>query len=130
MLSALQMVAGQTGNTDAARNAAVHAQVHLGQPDGMEGFGLQVDLQVEGIDDMELIQAGHKVSALTISSRTMATPAPSRSVSDSLLWSFPRAHSMIGLSIQSRVRPWRGGERHQGTVVGRVADDVDPRSAP
>ncbi|EIW63213.1 OsmC-like protein [Trametes versicolor FP-101664 SS1] len=60
MLSALQMVAGQTGKTDAARNAAVHAQVHLGQPDGMEGFGLQVDLQVEGIDDMELIQAGHK----------------------------------------------------------------------
>ncbi|KAI0829831.1 OsmC-like protein [Trametes gibbosa] len=59
-LSALQMVAGQTGKTDQARNAVVHAQVHLGQPEGMEGFGLQVDIQIEGIEDMELIQAGHK----------------------------------------------------------------------
>ncbi|KAI0335140.1 OsmC-like protein [Cubamyces sp. BRFM 1775] len=59
-LSALQMVAGQTGKTDKARNAVVHTQVHLGQPEGMEGFALQVDIQVEGIDDMELIQAGHK----------------------------------------------------------------------
>ncbi|KAI0633215.1 OsmC-like protein [Trametes polyzona] len=59
-LSALQMVAGQTGKTDAARNAVVHTQVHLGEPEGMEGFGLQVDIQVEGVNDMELIQAGHK----------------------------------------------------------------------
>ncbi|KAH9858472.1 OsmC-like protein [Lenzites betulinus] len=59
-LSALQMVAGKTGKTDRARNAVVHTQVHLGQPEGMEGFGLQVDIQVEGVEDMELIQAGHK----------------------------------------------------------------------
>ncbi|KAI0675388.1 OsmC-like protein [Trametes maxima] len=59
-LSALQMVAGQTGKTDIARNAVVHTQVHLGQPEGMEGFGLQVDIQVEGVEDMDLIQAGHK----------------------------------------------------------------------
>ncbi|OSD06962.1 OsmC-like protein [Trametes coccinea BRFM310] len=59
-LSALQMVAGQTGKTDQARNAVVHAQVHLGEPADMEGFGLQVDIQVEGVDDMDLIQAGHK----------------------------------------------------------------------
>ena len=58
------MVAGQTGKTDKARNAVVHTQVHLGQPEGMEGFALQVDIQVEGIDDMELIQAGHKVSPI------------------------------------------------------------------
>ncbi|KAI0358535.1 OsmC-like protein [Trametes cingulata] len=59
-LSALQLVAGQTGKTDMARNAVVHTQVHLGEPEGMEGFGLQVDIQVEGVDDMDLIQAGHK----------------------------------------------------------------------
>ncbi|KAI0373947.1 hypothetical protein BV20DRAFT_961847 [Pilatotrama ljubarskyi] len=63
-LSALQMVAGQTGKTDMARNAVVHTQVHLGQPDGMEGFGFQVDIQVEGVDDVDLIQAGHKVRRL------------------------------------------------------------------
>lgn len=45
-----------------ARNAAVHTQVHVGEPEGKEGFGLQVDIQVEGIDDIELIEAGHKVS--------------------------------------------------------------------
>ncbi|KAI0645789.1 OsmC-like protein [Trametes meyenii] len=59
-LSALQMVAGQTGKTDMARHAVVHTQVHLGEPEGMEGFGLQVDIQVEGVEDMDLIQAGHK----------------------------------------------------------------------
>ncbi|KAI0775805.1 OsmC-like protein [Trametes elegans] len=59
-LSALQLVAGQTGKTDLARNAVVHTQVHLGQPEGMDGFGLQVDIQVDGVEDMDLIQAGHK----------------------------------------------------------------------
>ncbi|KAI0779462.1 OsmC-like protein [Fomes fomentarius] len=59
-LSALQLVAGQTGKAEMARNAAVHTQVHVGQPEGKEGFGLQVDIQVEGVDDTELIEAGHK----------------------------------------------------------------------
>jgi Ohr subfamily peroxiredoxin len=62
-LGALQMVAGQQGKTDAARNAAVHAQVHLGPPEGSAGFGLAVDVQVEGVDDQELIDAGHAVRA-------------------------------------------------------------------
>ena len=60
-LSALQLVVGQTGKSDMARNATVHTQVHIGQPEGMDGFGLEVEIQVEGVDDMELIEAGHKV---------------------------------------------------------------------
>ena len=61
-LSAIQMVAGQTGKTDMARNAVIHTQVHLGKPNGMDGFGLEVEVQVEGIDDQALIDAGHAVS--------------------------------------------------------------------
>ena len=60
-LSALQLVASQMGKRDIAKNAVIHTQVHIGQPEKMEGFGLRVDIQVEGIDDDELIEAGHKV---------------------------------------------------------------------
>ena len=59
------MVAGQTGKVDVARNAVIHTEVHIGQPEDGEGFALQVDIQVEGVEDMELIQAGHKVSRTT-----------------------------------------------------------------
>ncbi|KAH8107953.1 OsmC-like protein [Cristinia sonorae] len=58
-LGAMQMVAGQQGKTDAARNAKVHAQVHLGKPKDMKGFGLAVDIQVEGVDDQALIDGAH-----------------------------------------------------------------------
>ncbi|RDX42712.1 OsmC-like protein, partial [Lentinus brumalis] len=58
-LSAMQLVAGQTGKSEMAKNATVHTQVHMGQPEGMDGFGLEVHIQVEGVD-MELIEAGHK----------------------------------------------------------------------
>jgi organic hydroperoxide reductase OsmC/OhrA len=61
-LSALQLVAGQKGKSEAAKNATIHASVHIGQPEGSEGFGLAVDIRVEGIEDQELIDAGHAVS--------------------------------------------------------------------
>ncbi|KAH9941161.1 OsmC-like protein [Epithele typhae] len=60
-LSALQMVSGQMGRKEAAMNAVIRTQVHIGQPKEMEGFGLRVDIQVEGIQDDELIQAAHKL---------------------------------------------------------------------
>ncbi|KAI0080597.1 OsmC-like protein [Panus rudis PR-1116 ss-1] len=60
LLSALQLVAGQRGQFESAKNAAVHAQVHIGKPKDLDGFGLEVELQVEGIDDQELIDAGHE----------------------------------------------------------------------
>lgn len=43
------------------KNAVVHAQVHLGKPKDMDGFALEAEIQVEGVDQ-ELIDAGHKVS--------------------------------------------------------------------
>ncbi|KAJ3523962.1 hypothetical protein NM688_g8641 [Phlebia brevispora] len=58
-LAALQLAAGQQGKTDMARNATVHTQVHIGKPNDMDGFGLEVEIQVEGVDDQSLIDAGH-----------------------------------------------------------------------
>lgn len=55
------MVSNQLGKTDEARNAVVHSQVHLGKPEGEDGFGLEVEIQVEGVSQ-ELIDAGHAVS--------------------------------------------------------------------
>lgn len=43
-----------------AKNAKVHASVHIGEPEGMPGFGIAVDMKVEGIDE-ELLKAGHEV---------------------------------------------------------------------
>ncbi|KAH7913266.1 OsmC/Ohr family [Hygrophoropsis aurantiaca] len=59
-LGALQMMAGKTGKKDAARNAVIHASVHLGEAEGLGGFGLAVDIKVEGVEDEELIKAGHE----------------------------------------------------------------------
>jgi len=58
LLGAIQMMAGKTGKTDAARDAVVHASVHIGEPDGLGGFGIAVDIKVENVDE-ELIKAGH-----------------------------------------------------------------------
>ena len=49
------------GKSDQARNAIVHTQVHIGKPNDMEGFGLEVEIKVEGIEDQALIDAGHAV---------------------------------------------------------------------
>lgn len=43
-----------------AKNAKVHASVHIGEAEGMSGFGIAVDMKVEGIDE-ELLKAGHEV---------------------------------------------------------------------
>ena len=56
----MQLVAGKLGKSEMAKNAVVHTQVHVGEPKEMEGFGLEVDIQVEGADE-ELIKAGHEV---------------------------------------------------------------------
>ncbi|KAI0930072.1 hypothetical protein AcV5_006872 [Taiwanofungus camphoratus] len=58
-LSAMQLMAGKMGKSDVAKKAVVHTQVHVGEPKEMEGFGLEVDIKVEGVDD-ELIKAGHE----------------------------------------------------------------------
>lgn len=63
LLSAIQMVSNQFGKTSEAKNAVVHTQVHLGKPNGADGYALEVEIQVEGVDQ-ELIDAGHEVSDL------------------------------------------------------------------
>lgn len=55
------MMARKTGKKHAAENAVVHTEVHLGEPNAIGGFGLAVDIKVEGVDDDALIQAGHEV---------------------------------------------------------------------
>ena len=44
-----------------AKKAVVHTSVSLGDAEGLGGFGIAVDIKVEGVDD-ELLQAGHAVS--------------------------------------------------------------------
>jgi hypothetical protein len=61
LLSAIQLASNKLGKTDEARNAVVHAQVHLGKPTDMDGFGLEVEIQVEGVSQ-DLVDAGHAVS--------------------------------------------------------------------
>ncbi|OSX66051.1 hypothetical protein POSPLADRAFT_1131524 [Postia placenta MAD-698-R-SB12] len=58
-LSAMQLVAGKLGKSGMAKNAVVHAQVHVGEPKDKEGFGLEVDIKVENADE-DLIRAGHE----------------------------------------------------------------------
>ena len=55
------MIASKAGKKDAIASAKIHADVHLGVPQGMEGFGVNVDIKVEGVEDEKLIQAAHEV---------------------------------------------------------------------
>lgn len=94
------MVSSQLGKTAEARNAVVHTQVHLGKPKDMDGFGLEVDIQVEGVDQ-DLIDAGHAVGG-----------------SSSLKFVF--LNSLLGVPIQSSSETWRGGQRHEEGLVWSV----------
>lgn len=58
-LGALQLVARQQGKAKLGENAVVHASVSLGIPNERPGFGLAVDIKVEGVDD-ELVKAAHE----------------------------------------------------------------------
>ena len=64
-LGAMQMMASKTGKVDAAKNAIIHASVHLGRAAEMDGFALAVDIKVENVDDEELIKAGHEACPYT-----------------------------------------------------------------
>ena len=56
------MMARKAGKADAAKNAVIHTQVHLGEPEVIGGFGIAADIKVEGVEDEALIQAAHDVS--------------------------------------------------------------------
>jgi len=59
-LGAIQAVAKKMGKEEMGKKAVVHATVHLGEPNEMKGFGLGVDIQVEGVD-REVLDAAHAV---------------------------------------------------------------------
>ena len=48
------------GKGNSAKKAVVHTSVHLGEPKEMPGFGLEVDIKVEGVDE-DVIKAAHEV---------------------------------------------------------------------
>lgn len=62
-LGALQLVASRAGKKNLAENAKVNTSVFLGHPTdpNLEGFGLRVEITVEGCEDDALIQAAHEV---------------------------------------------------------------------
>ncbi|KAF8716725.1 hypothetical protein AX14_012218 [Amanita brunnescens Koide BX004] len=59
LLGALQLVARQQGKKEMAERAVVHTSVSIGTPNELPGFGIAVDIKVEGVDD-EVLRAGHE----------------------------------------------------------------------
>ena len=53
-------MAKRQGKEEMGKKAVVHTSVHIGTPDNIPGFGLAVDIKVEGVDE-ELLKAGHEV---------------------------------------------------------------------
>jgi len=64
-LGSLQLMAARANKKHLAENAKVHTNVFLGHPTDpdMEGFGLRVELTVEGCDDDEIIAKAHEFCA-------------------------------------------------------------------
>lgn len=54
------MMAGRMGKAESAKNAVVHASVHLGEPNDLGGFGIAVDIKVENVPE-DVLKAGHEV---------------------------------------------------------------------
>ncbi|KAF9467446.1 OsmC-like protein [Collybia nuda] len=59
LLGAIHMMAGRMGKAESTKNAVVHASVHLGEPNDIGGFGIAVDIKVEGVPD-DVLKAGHE----------------------------------------------------------------------
>jgi len=62
LLGAIQASAKRLGKSEMAKNAVVRASVHIGQTAELDGFGLAVDIKVEGVDE-EIVKAGHEVGS-------------------------------------------------------------------
>ncbi|PCH36103.1 OsmC-like protein [Wolfiporia cocos MD-104 SS10] len=64
-LGSLQLMAARANKKHIAENAKVHTNVFLGHPTDpdLEGFGLRVELSVEGCEDDEIIAAAHEFCA-------------------------------------------------------------------
>ena len=99
-LGALQFVAGNAGKKDAAAKAKIHSSVVLGKAVEMGGFGLKVDLKVEGIEDESLIKAAHEVFLFAWCSFAA--------------FLIDSSDSCTVLSIQPCSQAWHRSERQQG----------------
>ncbi|KAI0730283.1 OsmC-domain-containing protein [Fomitopsis betulina] len=64
-LGSLQLMAARAGKKELGEKAKVHSKVYLGHPKdpNLEGFGLRVELSVEGIEDDDIIAAAHNFCA-------------------------------------------------------------------
>jgi len=58
-LGALQYLASNSGKKDAVSAAKVHTFVHFGESKDTPGFGIAVDIEVEGVAEAGLIQEAH-----------------------------------------------------------------------
>ncbi|KAJ3569366.1 hypothetical protein NP233_g5092 [Leucocoprinus birnbaumii] len=58
-LGATQLMARNQKKPEQAEAAKVHVSVALGEPENIGGFGLAVDIKVEGVDE-EVLQAAHE----------------------------------------------------------------------
>jgi organic hydroperoxide reductase OsmC/OhrA len=58
-LGAIQAMARRLGKEEMGKKAIVHTSVHIGTPENIEGFGLAVDIKVEGVDE-QLLKAAHE----------------------------------------------------------------------
>lgn len=54
-------MANQRGKKSAVEHAKIHVHVHIGEPNELPGFGLAVDIKVEGVADEDLIKSAHEV---------------------------------------------------------------------
>jgi hypothetical protein len=53
-------MAKRFGKEEMGKKAIVHTSVHIGTPENIEGFGLAVDIKVEGVDE-QVLKAAHEV---------------------------------------------------------------------
>ncbi|VDB95196.1 unnamed protein product [Peniophora sp. CBMAI 1063] len=63
---ALNLVAGQQGKKDAVKNAKIHVTVALGKRADAEGFGLEADIKVTGVEDKSLVEKAHEVCPYSV----------------------------------------------------------------
>ncbi len=61
-LDAIQAAARERGKKEVGERAIVHASVILGQPTDRPGYGLNVVLSIEGLEDQAILDAAHEVS--------------------------------------------------------------------
>lgn len=66
-LHALEQAASKENKNGIAAKAKVHITVFFGHPEKEEGFGLAINITVEGVDDDKLILLAHEVCQPVIS---------------------------------------------------------------